>query len=280
MPSTSRIRSFVFTLALVLVAAMPALTFAQYRPLPTTYGTGPDVKGEAYHIEFAANLWNPPPDFVFRSEGFGIEGTEIDLQQDLGIAQKQTYELRLVLRPATKHKFRFHYLPLQYSADAVLAKDIIFNGIIFPLEVPVHTDFTWKAYRLTYEYDFIYRSRGFAGILVEAKYADANLQLTSPISLEYVRARAPIPAIGGVVRVYPASFVSVHGEFTYFRLPDNLQQDASLNAVDIDVYATFNITNNFGIQGGWRSTDMGFRIDQDEGTIKLKGLYFGGVVRY
>ncbi|MEW5982383.1 MAG: hypothetical protein AB1806_08430 [Acidobacteriota bacterium] len=280
MPSTSRSCLVAFACAVALAAGLPGEAAAQYRPLPSTYGTGPDVKGESYHIEFAANLWNPPPVFTFTSEGLGIPGTEIDLQADLGIEKRQTYELRLVLRPGTKHKFRFHYLPLRYTADAVLRKDLIFNGIIFPIAIPVQTDFTWTAYRFTYEYDFIHRSRGFGGLLIEAKYADAKLDLTNPISHEFVRARAPIPAIGGVARFYPASFLSVHGEFTYFRLPDSVQVNASLNAVDVDVYATFNITNNFGIQGGWRSTDMGFRIEQDEGTIKLRGPYFGGVVRY
>lgn len=280
MPSMSRTRLFVLALGVALAATLPGEASAQYRPLPTTYGTGPEVKGENYHIEFAANWWNPPPDFVFKSEGLGIPGTAIDLRADLGIGQKSTYELRLVLRPATKHKFRFHYLPLQYSGQTELTGDIIFNGIRFPVAVPVQTDFVWKNYRLTYEFDFLYRTRWFAGLLIEAKYADAVLELTSPISREFVKARAPIPAVGAVFRVYPISALSVHGEFTYFRLPDNLEANASLNTVDMDFYATFNFTNNIGIQGGWRSTDMGFRIDQDEGSIKLQGFYVGGVVRY
>lgn len=280
MPSTSRYHRVIVALTLTFTVVLPGLAVAQYRPLPSTYGTGPDVKGEAYRVEFAANLWNPPPDFVFTSEGLGIAGTPIDLQADLGIEQKPTYELRLVLRPGTKHKFRFHYLPLAYQAETTLGTDFIFNGILFPAGAAVQTDFAWTAYRLTYEFDFLYRERWFAGVLLEAKYADTRLQLDSPTDSEYVKARAPIPAIGGVVRVYPTSFLSVHGEFTYFRLPDNLQEDASLNSVDMDFYVTVNISNNFGIQGGWRSTDMAFRLDMDEGSVKLKGAYIGGVVRY
>ena len=35
---------------------------------------------------------------------------------DLGIERKQIPELRIVLRPGRKHKFRINYLPMSYSA--------------------------------------------------------------------------------------------------------------------------------------------------------------------
>lgn len=268
--------------ACVLAAAVPAA--AQYRPLPQSSGGygAPEVKGEKYYIELGANTWKPVPDFMFKSEGLGIAGTEIDLDADLGLESKSMYEVRLVLRPSKRNKLRFHYLPMKYAGDTILSRDIVFNGILFPLRIPVQTEFQWNAYRFTYELDVIARSRGYVGILLEAKYADAKLNLTSPISTEFVKARAPIPAAGLVARVYPLSFASVTGEFTYFRLPDSVavDQNASLSSFDFDVYGTVNFTNNLGVQGGYRSIDMGFRIDLDEGTIKLKGPYVGGVVRF
>jgi hypothetical protein len=274
---------FALGLSLVATAAAPPEAAAQYRPMSTSGsgGTGA-VKGENYHVEFAANLWSPGPDFVFRSEGLGIPGTEIDLDADLGLSQKQMYELRLVLRPSRRTKFRFHYMPMKYTGDTVLSKDIIFNGILFPIRIPVQTDFTWKAYRGTFEYDVLYHERGYLGFLLEAKYADTVLKLNSPISNEFVEARAPIPAIGAAGRFYVLPFLSITGEFTYFRLPDSVAQkeDVSLNTFDYDIYGTVNIGNNFGIQAGYRSMDMAFSIDLDSGSVKLKAPYFGGVIRF
>ncbi len=265
-----------------LLTAGPAR--AQYRPMPQSSAGlgGGDVKGEKYYVEVGANMWRPAPDFSFKSEGLGIDGTLIDLDADLGLEQKPMYEIRVVLRPSKRNKLRFHYLPMKYTGDTILAKDLVFNGILFPLRVPVQTEFQWNAYRFTYELDVISRARGYVGILLEAKYADASLNLTSPISTEFVKARAPIPAGGLVARVYPLSFVSVTGEFTYFRLPDSVavEQNASLSSFDFDVYGTVNVHNNFGVQAGYRSIDMGFRIDLDEGSIKLKGPYIGGVLRF
>jgi hypothetical protein len=215
---------------LVLSAARPAS--AQYRPMPTSSRNTSALKGEHYHVEFSGNLWKPAPDFSFKSEGLGIPGTEIDLDADLALEAQQMFEWRLALRPAKKHKFRFHYLPMSYAGDTILSKDIVFNGILFPIRIPVKTDFVWKAYRFTYEYDFIYTSRGYFGALIEAKYADTKLNLTSPISTEFVRARAPIPAAGLVARVYPASLVSISAEFSYFRLPNSVDENARFSAFE------------------------------------------------
>lgn len=144
--------------ALVLMAGTPVT--AQYRPLNTSSGQqASPVKGEKYHIEISGNLWDPAPDFTFSSEGLGIIGTVIDLDADLALEKKQMWEARLVLRPGKKHKLRAHYLPMQYTGDTILKKDIVFNGIKYPLAVAVKTDFKWTAWRFTYEYDIIYRPR-------------------------------------------------------------------------------------------------------------------------
>ena len=85
----------------------------------------------------------------------------------------------MVLRPATKHKFRFEYTPIGYEAEKVIERDLIFNGILFPVNIEVQTELTWRAYRFAYEYDFFYHDRGFVGFVLEAKYTDVEAQLTN-----------------------------------------------------------------------------------------------------
>ena len=64
----------------------------------------------------------------------------------------------------------------------MLSRPIIFNGQIFNVSLPVNADASWKTWRFGYEYDFIYRDRGFVGVLLEAKYTKANVDLDSPIA--------------------------------------------------------------------------------------------------
>ena len=96
---------------------------------------------------------------------------------DLGIEKTWFKQLRIVLRPAKKHKFRFEYTPITYDAVGTLPTNIVFNGILFPVTFPVTTNLQWKAYRFGYEYDFVSRDRGFVGLILEAKYTDVQATL-------------------------------------------------------------------------------------------------------
>jgi hypothetical protein len=41
-----------------------------------------------------------------------------------------------------------------------------------------------------------------------------------------------------------------------------------------------NFTNNVGVKGGYRSRDVAYLIKTDTGSLTLKGIYIGAVVRY
>ena len=235
--------------------------------------------GENYHVEISGSLWYLTPQIVISSESIdGIIGSNIDAVEDLGIEKAWFTQFRVVLRPATKHKFRFEYTPIRYDAETVLNRDIIFNGIEFPVSIPIQAELIWRAYRFSYEYDFIYRDRGFLGLVLEAKYTDVEARLTNAFDLEFIRARAPIPAVGLIGRGYVAPNIAITGEFTFFKLPEI--QGNSGRYFDIDLYGTVNFTDNVGAQGGYRSFDVVYKVEDDNGDLQLKGLYFGGVVRF
>jgi hypothetical protein len=50
--------------------------------------------------------------------------------------------------------------------------------------------------------------------------------------------------------------------------------------VDFDLYGTVNFNEYAGVQLGYRNLDVNYLIKKDQGTFTMKGLYFGGVVRY
>ena len=279
-PSALRVPGSLF-LAVLIVGALPTRAAAQYRPLPAgNYGTSSTPQGEPYHVEFAFNLWNPEPNIVIASESLGIAGTDIDIKADLGAEKKMTYEFRLVLRPGKKHKFRFNYIPLHYDNQTTLTGDIVFNGIKFPVSTQVRSILDWKTYRLGYEYDFVSNARAFVGMVLEAKFTDVNFQLNSAIATEYVKAQAPIPALGAIGRVYMGRYVSATGEFTAFKLPSSINADYGGHYYEWDIYGTVNFTNNLGAQVGWRSHDVAWLAKSDNGSATLRGFYFGAVARF
>jgi hypothetical protein len=263
----------MFVLSALVAAATPA-----HAQIPPRSLSDP-ATGERYHIEASGAFWNPTPAILVRSEGLGIDGSQIDAVADLGIVKNRVNEFRLVLRPATKHKFRLDRIPVHYEASALVQRTFIFNGQAYSIGLPVQTIFDWSTIRIGYEYDFVYRDRGFAGIILDTKATDIQVELTAPfVGVQFARARAPIPALGGIGRVYVAPNISVTFELNGIRIPEF--KDYRFKYVDFDLYGTVNVNDYVGAQFGYRSLDVLYQVKKDDGTLTLKGFYFGGVVRY
>ncbi len=262
----------VCVIGLLLASAAPA--WAQFQ------STGAAI-GERYHIEASAMFWSASPDLLISSESLGIPGDDVDLVTDLGIEEKRLRELRIVARPATKHKFRFHYLPIKYEARAVLVREFVFNGQLYRPGLLVATDADLTTIRFGYEYDFFYASRGYAGVFVDLKYTNVDVTMNSPIGEEFVRSVAPIPGIGFAGRGYVSSNVSITGEVSFFKIPEGLGgEDFGGRYIDFDLYGTVNFNDYVGAQLGYKTIDVNYFEDVDAGSLGFKGLYFGGVVRF
>ncbi len=265
----------VTTLALALVLA-PALARAQLG----IYQAHTPAVGERYYVEFSFGYWDPSPGINISSNALQVVGTQIDGVTDLGFTQKKVPDLHFILRPARKHKIKFEYLPVSYSADAIVTRTITFQGHSYPLGVPVTSSLDWKTYRFGYEYDIVYRDRGFLGVTGTIEYVRVQANLRSPFASGALDDRTPVPAVGATARVYPARNFALTGEFGLFKLVKSTIANVSGTYVDYDLYGTLNFTDNVGVQGGYRSRDVTFDVTDAWGRLKLRGLYFRGVVRF
>ncbi len=276
-------RTRVFGIGVCLFAGMLAAAPAEAQYSPRR-GSSNRATGETYHVEIGGAFWNPSPDIVIASEGLGQQGDPIDFVKTLGIEQTKFRQLKVVLRPGEKHKFRFEYTPIHYEAAANVTVSFVFNGQRYNVGVPVATDVKWNAYRFGYEWDFLYKDRGFVGLVMEAKYTDITATLVSNAvgAEQFTRARAPIPAIGFIGRGYVVPNISITSEFTFFKLPDQaLDSDKySGKYYDFDLYGTVNFNDHVGAQLGYRSFNVFYKVERDNGTLDLKGWYFGGVARF
>jgi hypothetical protein len=277
-------RTRLFAIFVCLLAGLAAASPAQAQYAPRRASDNP-ATGETYHVEVGAAFWSPTPDIIISSESLGILGDNIDFVNTLGLEKTRFRQLKLVLRPGRKHKFRFEYTPLKYEAQKPIDTSFIFNGQRYSIGLPVTSELLWKAYRIGYEYDFVYRDRGFVGLLVETKYTDVTATLTATLGgiarTEFTHARGPIPAIGIIGRGYVVPNISITGEFSGF---PEIGADGSSRYggkyYDFDLYGTVNFNDHVGAQVGYRSFDVFYKVNQDNGTLKMKGLYFGAVGRF
>ena len=258
-----------------LAAVVPATAAGQYRApdLTTT------VIGEKYHVEVSGGLWSPALFGVISSEQFGIPGTSIDFIDDLGYERTRFKDLRIVLRPSKKSRFRIQNTPIVYTAETLLERNIVFNGIEFPVSLPVESTFGWKIWRFGYEWDFVYTSRGFVGVLLEARYTDFSAELRSAIGEEFTALKGPLPALGVVGRVYILPALALNIEVSGFRVPD-IDPRYKASYFDTDIHGTFNVNNYVGLQVGWRRMSTLINVESDKGDLKFQGIWFGGALRY
>lgn len=250
---------------------------AQFQPLPQTK---PVAASDSYHVEAGLMLLSPPLDATVTSSNFGITGTPIAMDKDLGMSSKILFELRLTVRPTRRQKLRVSYLPQSYTNEYALKNDLVFNGIRFGAGKSTTGSYKWTGWRFSYEYDFLSGDRGFAGLVLEAKYTDANLELKNSTDDEFIRARAPLPALGLIGRYCFMPNICMTGELSGFGIPDTASKKYYARYVDLDLYGTYFFTDNAGVVAGFRSIDAEFRVKSDAVKTSTRSPYIGGVVRF
>jgi hypothetical protein len=279
--SSRRVYALVLATALTLVAA-PA--FAQFQPRSLE----DPATGEKYWVEGSAVLWRPSADVQVISNGLGIVGTTVNFKRDLGLQDGNLPEFHVVLRPARKHKLRLDYIPIQYSREAFpVQTEFVFNGQKYNVGVPVNWLVDWKAYRYSYEYDFVSKDRGFGGLILEAKRTSLKTELRTPArpDSDNFAIDGYLPALGGIFRVYVVPNISITGEIVGVAVPKSVEDTLSGSGhyVDYDFYGTLNLINNVGVQVGYRAINVAVNVVGAEGgtgSMVMKGLYFGVVARY
>lgn len=241
--------------------------------------------GERYHVEVAGTFWNPALTGGITSDSFESIGDVIDFGSDLGYDRSRLKDFRLVLRPSQRIRLRLQHTPVRFASETVFNREIVVKGTSFPVSVPIVSDFGWTVWRVGFEYDFLYRPRGFVGILLEARHTQLDARLAtdtpffSPPLEALIVAKAPLPAVGVVGRGYLLPNVAVNVEVSGFRVPRiNDQMEATY--VEWDVHGTLNLNEFVGVQVGWRRMTTFLSADGDEGDVRFRGLWFGGALRY
>lgn len=275
-----RLRSLGLALFAVFIASRADAQFRVVEP----------AAGENFHVELGLMFWTPTPEIKIQTDGLTAPGQpEIDFVQEFGIENTRFTEFRAVLKPGRKHKLRVSRVPVAYEESAVLQRTISFGGQTFPAGVPATARLDWEIWRFGYEWDFVAADRAVLGFITELQYSRVLAELSATgFGTEISEVNSPIPAIGILARVYPHRLFSLTAEFSGFRMPgfigdrvsDAIGDDFDAKVFDMDLYGTLSFGRHLGIQGGYRSVTADYVFEGDAGDLKMKGTYFGGVVRF
>jgi hypothetical protein len=107
-------------------------------------------------------------------------GTLISLSEDLDIAAKAYYRLRLSYAISRRHEISLLYAPLTLKATGTLPSAVNFTGVLFPQGSDVDGIYTFNSYRLSYRYRLVDKPRLRLDIGFTAKIRDAEIALAAP----------------------------------------------------------------------------------------------------
>jgi hypothetical protein len=265
------IRSAAVFLVVVLAASRANAQFNAPDPAP----------GEQAHAELSLLFWTPTPQLQLNTGGLTNTGVgPVDFVGEFGIADKRLREYRMTAKPGRHHKLRYSSLPIKYEATATLNRSIQFGGLTVPVSTTATATLDWRLRRYGYEWDFLAMDRGYIGVITELKDNKVSATVASPFGTETAERRAVIPTVGIGARGYPHRLFSITGEFTGFKMPERFKDTLSGKFTDLDLYGTISLGRNVAVQGGYRSVLVEYASDGDTGNLRLKGLYWGGSLRF
>jgi hypothetical protein len=262
----------VLALCALLIASRADAQFRAADPAP----------GEQFHAELSLLFWTPTPEIKLSTDGLDTLGVgQVDFVKEFNIENKRFREFRVTLKPGHKHKIRFGNIPINYTQTATLTRTVTFGGLTVPVSTTATFDMKWDVRRYGYEYDFVARDRGYLGVIAELKDNKVSATVTSPsFGTETTDHRAPVPTIGIAARGYPHRLFSITGELTGVKVPGSLKDQLQGKLFDFDLYGTLSFGKNVAVQGGYRSLLVDYIVDNGSGRLKMKGMYWGGLVRF
>jgi hypothetical protein len=231
----------------------------------------------AFELGVRGYYWFPEMSGVIRVDDAGIVGTELDLENDLGI-DNDSYPVIEVFAGIGKHHLSLAFYNLDYDGDTVLTKDIYFNGELFQANERIASSLEYDNYDVMYRYDLIdlenFLAGGSLGLVGRLMVFDGSASMASATVTTKENFTAPIPMVGanfhvGILKDIIEARVLVAGVGYSDNTAFDGQAEISLTPFPF-----------LDIHGGYRF----LKIDVEEDDVKLdfdnSGLYVALTVSF
>jgi len=240
---------------------------------------GPALPGFAQSAQFELGLsvWQMGVDGTASVGSDGVEGTIVDLQDDLGYDQREDVTgLDLVL--GQHHQLELSYLAFDISAQQRMVRQVRYGGETYEASTRVSSSLDANLLRVAYRFEAGADAvRG--GVLIGLQLADLSSELSaSGVGTAEESVQAGLPVIGAFATVAPVPFVAASasvacGSWNW--------SDTSVSFIDAQAMLRLNLFPFF-LAGGYRfvsleGDDTGVPLDMDvdfEGPQFAAGLQF------
>jgi len=218
------------------------------------------------------------PSGIFAVDAGGVDGTELDMEQDLNYEDSQGFigEAAFTLG---SWRLALSYLPLLFEGENRLSKDISFNGKEFPIGTVVASKTQLDIIEGALAWHLVDMDDGPArlqlGPELAVKYVDAELSMESKAvgPKESISEQIPLPTVGLRARVALGDLFGVVGRLGYLKY----QQDSLL---DYELQVEFSPLPMVGLFGGYRYIDMKLDTSGISIDASMQGPFIGALARF
>lgn len=163
---------------------------------------------DAYKWRVTGMWWFSHPSGSFNGS---TDQVSFDLNRDFGFSNYSTFTGRIDFHFKRKHHLLLGVSPITSSKTRTINRDIIFQGVTYPLGAQVSIDLKSLSFSPGYQWDIFRRNHGYLALLVAVYLLDTQGTLNgigsaNGVSGTYKRSGsvfAPLPALGPRFRWYP-----------------------------------------------------------------------------
>ena len=214
--------------------------------------------------------------------------TLIDLESDLDLSDRDILpSLAAGTRLGGNWLIEGEYYRLKRSGERSIAREIVFDGVTYPVSAELSSSFASNVYRLAVGYSFVRQNNLELGASLGIHATDFTVKLQGEgraaggsITTE-ARARdvlAPLPTIGlyGAVSPAPKVLLGAKGDFLSLKIDD---YDGRL--INLQASASYAVTRNLKIGVLYRYVDYRLDVEKERYTGRMAykfqgpGLFLG-----
>ncbi len=162
---------------------------------------GTALPAQPFEAGIRGYYWFPSISGDIKLDGDGLDGTRLDLEDDLGI-DNEYYPVGEIFIGGGNHHLSFSFYRADYDGTNTLTQDINFGGETFTAGDRVKSSLEYDVYDLTYQYDLLDLENVLAGFSlglvgrVQVFDLEAEIQSKTLNQSEKEDYTVPVPMLG------------------------------------------------------------------------------------
>ncbi len=214
-------------------------------------------------FQIEARYWFADLDSNIQLTDDSIIGTDIDVVDDLGIDDSESFLEAKINVEFGAHHLRYSVMNMGWDGDNTLTKSVTFSGTTYTASTDIMSSLDIDYHRFGYEYDIIDAVGIRLALIAELKYFDIQAAIKSSLLDESESISAPIPTVGVAFQVGFLEFLNVTGEITGISAGDVGYM------YDAEAAINFKPAPLIMLSGGYRALKFDIEDDDEGDSVDL-----------